>query len=216
MTRRHRDADPDWSAVMFMQIIQGRVRDPDAAKATSDRWPRDLEASAEGFIGTTYGVTDDGMLIAAVRFESEDAARRNSERPEQSEWWQEMERHFTGDVSFHDCDDVTILLGGGSDDAGVVQVIQGRVRDRERAHELAEQSSEMIAKYRPDVIGATIAIDKDGYVTETVAFTSEEAARKAEAKEFPPEASRLLDEEMSLLDDVKYLDLHRPWFSSHG
>jgi hypothetical protein len=200
---------------MFMQIFQGKVRDPAAVKATLDRWERDLEPGAKGWIGGTHGVTDDGMLIAAVRFESKDAARRNSERPEQAEWWREMEGHFVGDVTFHDCDDVMILLGGGSDDAGFVQVIQGRVKNRERAHALAEQSTEFLPKYRPDVIGAMIAIDEDGFFTETVAFTSEDAARKAEAKEMPPDVSRMVEEEMSLLDDVKYLDLHRPWFASH-
>jgi hypothetical protein len=41
---------------------------------------------------------------------------------------------------------------------------------------------------RPDVVGA-IAIDQDGFFTETVAFTSDEAAREAES--------------MSLLDNVE-------------
>jgi hypothetical protein len=27
-------------------------------------------------------------------------------------------------------------------------------------------------------------------------------------------AARLLDEEMSRLDDVRFLDLHQPWFAS--
>jgi hypothetical protein len=30
----------------------------------------------------------------------------------------------------------------------------------------------------------------------------------------PADAARLLDEEMALLDDVRYLDLHQPWFAS--
>ena len=38
---------------------------------------------------------------------------------------------FSGDAAFHDCRDVEQLLGGGSDDAGFVQVIQGRTRDVE-------------------------------------------------------------------------------------
>jgi hypothetical protein len=215
MTRRHRDVGADRRAVMFMQIFQGKVRDPAAVKATLDRWERDLAPGARGWIGGTHGVTDDGMLIAAVRFESKDAARRNSERPEQEEWWREMEGHFDGEVTFHDCEDVTILLGGGSDDAGFVQVIQGRVKNLERAHALAEQSNEFLPKYRPDVIGGMIAIDEAGFVTETIAFTSEKAAREAEKKELPPDVSRLVEEEMSLFDDVKYLDLHRPWFASH-
>ncbi|HET6503529.1 MAG TPA: hypothetical protein VFG87_22495 [Amycolatopsis sp.] len=200
---------------MFMQIIQAKVRDSDAARAAMDRWHRELEPGSIGWLGGTYGITDDGTFVAAVRFESEEAARRNSARPEQERWWQEMRQAFSGDVTFHDCRDVTLLLGGGSDDAGFVQVMQGHVRDRERAHELADQATELITKYRPDIMGATIAIDENGFFTETVAFTSEAAAREGEVKEMPPEAARHVEEEMSLLDDLTYLDLHHPWFATH-
>lgn len=200
--------------VMFLQIIQGRIGDAAAARQTMERWERDLEPGAAGWLGGTYGVTDDGMLVAVVRFESREAAQRNSARPEQAVWWQEMERCFAGPVTFHDCADVMLLLSGGSDQAGFVQVIQGTVRDRDRLHALAGQSGDLVAKARPDVIGATIAIDDAGFFTETIAFTSEQQARAAEQQEMPADAAQLLDEEMALLDDVRYLDLHQPWFAS--
>ncbi|HUY47504.1 MAG TPA: hypothetical protein VMV92_17520 [Streptosporangiaceae bacterium] len=199
---------------MFLQIIQGPVGDAAAARATMDRWLRDLEPGATGWLGGTYGITDDGMLVAIVRFESRESARRNSERPEQAAWWREMAACFAGEITFHDCDDVMLLLGGGSDDARFVQLIQGRLRDRERAHALAEQSGKLISQYRPDVLGATIAIDDDGFFIETVGFSSEAEARAGEEKEMPAEVGRLIEEEMSLLDDVRYLDLHEPWFAS--
>lgn len=200
---------------MYMQIFQGSIRDADAARATMDRWLTDLESGAEGWLGGTFGVTDDGMFVAAVRFESEEAARRNSERPEQGEWWREMEQHFTGPVTFHDCKDVIVLLGGGSDDAGFVQVIQGKVTDPDRARAFAEQTSELMAQYRPDVIGATIAIDDDGFFTQTIAFTSEDAARDGERKEMPADVASMMAEGMAMLTDVHYLDVHHPWFASH-
>ena len=159
---------PQGGSAMFLQIIQGPVGDVTAAKATLDRWLRDLEPGAAGWLGGTYGLTDDGMFVAVVRFESAEAARRNSGRPEQAAWWREMQSHFTGEVTFHDCADVMLLAGGGSDDATFVQVIQGHLRDRDRAHALAEQSGELISRYRPDVLGATIAIDADGYTQPSV------------------------------------------------
>src|SRR5438552_969506 len=189
---------------MFMQIIQGQVSDPDAARATMDRWLVDLEPAATGFLGGTYGVTDDNLLVACVRFDSEESARANSDRPEQGEWWSQMERHFTGPVTFHDCSDVMLLVGGGSDDAGFVQIIQGRAKDMTRIHGLVERSEPMLAKYRPDVMGATMAMDADGFFTETVAFRSEAEARKAEKQEMPAEAKAVLDEEMGLLEDVRF------------
>jgi hypothetical protein len=199
---------------MFVQIIQGRITDPAAARELMDRWQRDVEPGAVGYLGSTHGFTDDGMLVAVVRFESAEAARRNSARAQQAAWWSEMERCFAGPVTFHDCDDVMLLLGGGSDQAGFVQIIQGRVRDRDRLHALTEQSQDVIAKVRPDVIGATFAIDDAGFFTQTVAFASEQQARAAEQQDMPADAARLLEEEMSLLDDVRYLDLHQPWFAS--
>jgi hypothetical protein len=200
---------------MFIQIIQGPVADRVAARATIDRWTRDLEPGAIGWLGGTYGFTDDGQLVGVIRFESEEAARANSARPEQQAWWREMESHFTGPVTFHDCTDVQLLAGGGSDEAKFVQVIQGRLSDRERVHALAEQSSELLTTYRPDILGATIAIDDEGYFTETVAFSSEQEAREAERRELPAAARQVMDEEMSLLRDVRYLDLHQPWFATH-
>ncbi|WP_436495494.1 hypothetical protein [Actinokineospora sp. HUAS TT18] len=200
---------------MFMQIIQGRVRDEQAARATMDRWLSDLEPGADGWLGGTYGVTDDGMLCACVRFESAEAAHRNSERPEQGEWWREMEQHFDGEVTFHDCEDVMLLLNGGSDDAGFVQIIQGRVTDRDKARALNERAAGMLSQHRPDVIGATIAMDDAGYFCETVFFTSEAEAREGESKDLPPEARALMEEEMALLQDVSYRDLRHPWFTSH-
>jgi hypothetical protein len=202
---------------MFVQVIQGPVTDVDAARATADSWFHELEPGAEGWLGCTYGVTDDGTLIAVVRFESAEAAQRNAARPAQQAWWQKMESHFTGPVVVRNCPDVMVLGRGGSDDAKFVQVIQGRVRDRERAHATAEQhnqSAGLISAYRPDFLGATRAIDGEGYVTETLAFTSEADARESERKEPPPELKQLVDDERSMLEDTRFLDLRQPWFAS--
>ncbi|GIL28374.1 hypothetical protein [Actinocatenispora comari] len=199
---------------MFMQIIQGKVGDAGATMATLERWHQEVEPGATGFLGSTYGISDDGTCVIAVRFESAEAAERNSRRAEQSQWWARMERNFVDGATFHDCDDVTMLLSGGRDDAGFVQVIQGRVHGRERLHTLVEQSGDLLSRYRPDVVGATVAIDADGCFTETVAFTSEAAAREAERAPRPPDAARVIDEEMSHLDDVHYIDLREPRFVS--
>lgn len=195
---------------MFMQIIQGKIDDRAAAKATMDRWLDDIQPGAEGWLGGTYGVTEEGQLVACVRFRDKAAAEANSSRPEQSSWWTEMEQHFAGPITFHDCEDVSLLLGGGSDDAQFVQVIQAKVTDRDKLHKLMEESSQLLSQYRPDVLGGTIAIDADGIVTETIAFTSEAAARQAEQQQMPAEA----EEAMSLLQDVQYLDLRDPWFAT--
>ena len=151
---------------------------------------RQLGPSAEGWLGGTYGVTDDGQFVAVVRFESREAATANSARPEQGEWWQKMQECFEGEVTFHDCEDVTMFLGGGSDDAGFVQVIQGKLTDPERFRTFMSQPMDALHEARPEILGGTIAIEADGTFTQTVAFTTEAAAREGEAKEMPAEMQR--------------------------
>src|SRR4051794_39903551 len=71
------------SITMFIQVIQGQCRNADLLHQLSDEWRDTLGSSASGWLGGTYGVTDDGQFVAVVRFESREAAAANSERPEQ-------------------------------------------------------------------------------------------------------------------------------------
>ena len=199
---------------MFIQIIQGKCRDEERLHRLTDEWRERLGPTAEGWLGGTYGVTDEGEFVGVVRFESKDAAMRNSARPEQGEWWQKMQECFDGDVTFHDCDDATIWMQGGSDDAGFVQVIQGRVSDPERFRHMMEQPMDTLHEERPEIIGGTLAMQPDGWFTETVAFRSEAEARDGERKQMPEEVRREYEEEMSMMQDVSYKDLHHPWFAS--
>jgi hypothetical protein len=201
---------------MFIQIIQGRCRDADLMRQLSEEWREKLGPSAEGWLGGTYGVTDDGDFVAVVRFDSREAAAKNSTRPEQGEWWERMQACFDGEVTFHDCDNAMMFLNGGADDAGFVQIIQGRVTDPERFRHFMEQPMDALQEARPEIIGGTIAMESDGWFIETVAFRSEEAAREGEQKELPAEIQETFEEEMASVADVKYLDLHHPWFSSAG
>jgi hypothetical protein len=69
-------------------------------------------------------VTEDGRFVALARFESAEAARRNSDRPEQGQWWMETSKFFTGEITFADSSDVTADVTGDPDTAGFVQVMQ--------------------------------------------------------------------------------------------
>ncbi len=200
--------------MMFIQIMQGRSRDADRLHALLDEWRDSMGPTAQGWLGGTYGITDEGEFVGVVRFDSRESAMRNSERPEQGEWWERTSACFDGPVTFHDCDNAMLFLGGGSDDAGFVQIIQGRITDPERFRHVMEQPMDALREARPEIIGGTIAMEPDGWFTQTVAFRSEEEARAGESKEMPTEMREMLDEEMSVMADVKYLDLHHPWFAS--
>lgn len=201
---------------MFIQSFRGPTEDPEALRGRFDAWRRDHASKAEGWLGTTAGVTDDGELIAVVRFDSEDAARRNSDRPEQGEWWSETERLFSGPVEFLNYPDADVLMGGGSDDAGFVQVIQGRATDVDRFRQLA--SDDRIGEFRPEIIGGTYGIGEGGEVIEAVYFTSEDEAREAERRmpEAPDDVRAMYEEYLGLLSDVRYCDLRTPWTWSAG
>jgi len=199
---------------VFIQIIQGRCRDADEMRRLSDEWRDTMGSTAQGWLGGTYGITDEGEFVGVVRFESREAAARNSAKPEQGQWWSRMEQCFDGPVTFHDCDDAMVFLDGGSDDAGFVQVIQGRVSDPERFRRFMSQPMDVLHENRPDIIGGTIAMEPDGWFTETVSFRTEAEAREGESREMPEEMRREMDEDMANMQDVRYLDLHHPWFSS--
>src|SRR6478735_10243916 len=101
-------SSPPQEAPMFVQTIRGKVTDPDAVRPVVDRWMKDLGPTAKGWLGSTSGITDDGQLFVLARFESEDAARANSDRPEQGEWWAEMEKLFDGEATFQDSNNVKV------------------------------------------------------------------------------------------------------------
>jgi hypothetical protein len=200
---------------MFVQVIRGPVSDPEQVHAALDLWSRQLAAGASGWLGSTAGVTGDGRFVALARFESEEAARRNSDRPEQGQWWTETSKLFTGEVIFRDSSDVTADINGDPDTAGFVQVMQGRGSDPERARELMAQNPDDWAAFRPDVIGSLAVGHEGGAYTMAMYFTSEEAAREGERKEPPPQLKAQM-EEMNQLSagEPEFLDLRHPWLYS--
>jgi hypothetical protein len=202
---------------VFVQVIQGRVKDRDGIRAQIELWERELKHGAVGYLGSTIGMSDEGELIVVARFESEHAASRNSERPEQDTWWQETAGLLEPDVVFGNYNEVYLIQGGGSNHAGFVQVVQGAARDPDRVKALDDQMSEWLQKYRPDHLGALVAWQPDGSFTHSVYFTSEAEARTGERRmeaEIPEDVRMLLEEWRSLVDDLRYTDLRQLWLSS--
>ena len=123
-----------------------------------------------------------------------------------------MEKLFDGPVEFHDSDDVTLMLDGGSDDAGFVQVIQGKVDDVDSLKAMMVDT-DALHEARPEILGATLAIEADGTFTQTVAFSDEESARRGETANMPDDVRRSME---SVMHDVSFHDLHNPWFATKG
>lgn len=201
---------------MFIQIIRGRVNDAAAIRAATNRWQAELKSDAKGYLGGTSGVADDGTFIAVVRFESEEAARTNSEHHEQRAWWEKMSKLFYSTPQLYDCPTVDVYLGGGTDDAGFVQLeIFTGAKDID-ALRAVDKEFEKLAHLRPDLIGVTTAVAADGTVFATNYFTSEAQARDGERKETPTEILAHTRRVAELTEDIEYIDLRDPWLYSNA
>ncbi|RZT14831.1 hypothetical protein EV649_5610 [Kribbella sp. VKM Ac-2569] len=200
---------------MFVQVIQGQVTDAEQAHTAMDRWMEELAPEASGWLGTTAGVTADGKFIALARFDSADAARRNSDSPAQDKWWHEFSSLLSDGATFHDTEDVVLDTHGDPDRAGFVQVMQGAGSNPDRARELMGQHRDEWAAFRPELLGSEVAMYDSGDYTMAMYFTSEAEAREGEQKEVPPELKAEMDEMNSLSSGPpEFYDIEHPWLYS--
>jgi hypothetical protein len=193
---------------MFVQIIQGKVGDAELLRRQSDRWGEELKPGAVGYLGSTRGVTPDGVAVFVARFESPEAARANSERPEQGAWWEQMAPAFDGEVTFHDCADVDLMFGGGSDMAGFVQIMQGKAVDPAAMRTAGRAMEDDLKAMRSDILGGIIAWHGDRDFTQVMYFTSEDDARKGESG--MQDDAQAADWQAMLDGPISFLDLPDP------
>ena len=202
---------------MFVQIIQGQVDDPSEVQAALDRWVSDLAGEAAGWLGSTAGVTDDGTCLIIARFENEESARENSDRPEQDQWWSETSQLFRGEPTFTESSEVELDLMGDPDQAGFVQIIRAKVTDPDRVRELMRTDVEEFRDFRPDLLGTLTAVSDGGVMTTVAYFSSEEEARAGERKQPPAEMMAAMQEVQELsVGEPEYFDLRDPWLVSPG
>jgi len=194
---------------MFVQVIEGRAGDREGLRRQGDRWMSELRPGAKGFLGATEGITDDGHAITIARFESAAAAKANSDRPEQGQWWAETAKYYDGDVTFQDSEDVDIMLSGGRNDAGFVQIMKGKA-DPAELRAMDQKFEPIAAKFRPDLLGGLrVWTGPDTYI-EAAYFTSEAAARENETKEPPSELMAEFADFQDMMANVEFFDLREP------
>jgi len=193
---------------MFVQVIEGRTSDAAAINAQGDRWQRELRPGAIGYLGVTAGVTADGRTVAIVRFEDEASARANAARPEQTAWFEGMAKLYDGEPSFTESSDVTEWMGGGSNDAGFVQVMKSTGVDRAQVEKM-DVAFESFADQRPDLLGGLRIWTGPGACIDVAYFTTEEEARKGEQAEVPDELKELMSD-FEGMGETEYLDLTDP------
>ena len=198
---------------MFAQVIEGPVSDREGMRRRLRQWLDDLKPGAEGYLGSTEGIADDGTAVLIARFESEEAARRNSDRPEQGAWWAETAKYFDGEPTFSDSTDVQVhFIDDDCDSSGFVQVMRGRCTDRARLRELEAgwDVERDLRAGRPDLLGSVMIWHPGDEYTMVAYFRSEAEAREGEAKEMPAEAQQQMGEWASIMGQMRYIDLKEP------
>lgn len=193
---------------MFVQVIEGKTSDAAGVKAQGDKWERELRPGAVGYLGVTSGVTADGRAIAIVRFEDEAAARANAARPEQTAWFEEMAKLYDGEPTFAESSDVTEWMGGGSNDAGFVQVMKSTGVDRAQLEKM-DAAFEGFMGQRPDILGGLRIWTSSDSCVDVAYFTSEAEARKGEQAEMPAEMQEVMAG-FEQNGETEYLDLTDP------
>ena len=193
---------------MFVQIIEGRTSDPRALMDHGDQWQRDVRPGAIGYLGVTAGVTADGRTIAIVRFEDEASARANAERPEQTAWFEGMAKLYDGAPSFAESSDTTEWLGGGSNEAGFVQVMKSTGVDRAKVEQM-DEAFRPFTHLRPDLLGGLRVWTGPDSCVDVAYFTSEAEARKGEEAEMPDELKELMGD-FEGAGATEYFDLTEP------
>lgn len=194
---------------MFVQVIRAPVGNAAGLHAALSRWKTELRPGAAGFLGSTAGLTTEHEVFLAARFESEEAARRNGERPEQAKWWAEFEQALAAPARFFESPAVDVSMGGGSDGAGFVQVFWGR-GDREDARAAMVDAEPILRRERPDILGGFTMWLDEGRFIDVAYFESERAAREGEAKELSEQGRAVFERFGQVLAAEGYADIPDP------
>ena len=193
---------------MFVQIIEGTTSNPDALYAAGDAWDAEVKPGAVGFLGVTAGVSADGKAFTLVRFQDEASAKANSERPEQGAWFEKhLASAYDAPPTFTESSDTDEFMGGGSNDAGFVQVMKSKGVDRAEIERLDKVFEEYVGD-RPDILGGLRAWTGTDSCIDVMYFTSEADARKGEQTEMPEELQKAMADFGEM--DVEFLDLPDP------
>jgi hypothetical protein len=185
---------------VFIRIMRGRVVDGAGRRFELARWRQELGAGTPGWQRLTAGVTDDGEVVAVLRYGDEEAARRSGERPKSAVWR----------ATWYDCPVVNVMKAGDEADAGFVQVMQGRLVDPVRLAAMRAEVERTLRERAPHVLGVTVAEHADGIgFTEVTYFTSEREARAGE-RQMPVEMAVQLGTVRSYMEGLEFLELRDP------
>lgn len=195
---------------MFIRVIEGHGDDREALRRIADRWGTNVRGVVPGCVGATMGCADDGTFLAILRFESTDAAAEQATLPSSIRWIDELTAALLSPPQIEDHPEVDVFAGGGSAEAGFVQVVRGRALDKTELKEIEWQILEWFPGLRPDYFGSWMAWNESRF-TEVAYFASAAEAHAGEQRVAESEHSGDFEQWLDGITDVRYVDLHEPW-----
>jgi hypothetical protein len=198
---------------VYVQLTVGRAAHPDELRRQLERWELELAPGAEGWLGSTGGITPDGRFVLVARFESAEAAGASSERPGHQAWWSMTEGALDGPPTRAQTSDVGVVHAEQPAVAGFAQVMRASVRDRARLEATEEALTTAFLELRPDFLAGYRAWFPDGSLAAVDYFRSEAEARAGEAREMPEQLAAGFRDWMALLEETEWYDLPDPWLA---
>lgn len=198
---------------MFVRVMRAPAGDPVEIQKLWGAWQEKLAPLAGGWVSSVAGITDSAEFVSIVRYEYEATARIQDRKREQIAWWNELRDALDGEPRIWEARDSDVLLAGG-DDAGFVQVIQGTAPDTERMRSVNLGMEALLLRHRPDIIGSEIVWHPDGMFTKIAYFSTLDAARMWESREFPGGVKALFEELMGLIEGIEFLNIEDPWIDA--
>lgn len=208
-------AGPPTLTNIFVQVIRASVDDADQVRAGYHRWFEDLAPGADGWLASTAGITDEGVFIAVVRFASEEAARRNSQRDEQDRWWKEFSRYLADEAIFVESTNVAAFGDDKPDHADFVHVVRGRATGLgDGLGRVAEHEQHYVYEHHLPIVGGMLIAHEDDGFTELLYYESEDDARD-EQGHLPREGVTMVERVAGYVLDAEHLHLPDPWLHRH-
>ena len=196
---------------MFIQVIQGKCTRHDELRALAEALARGAGVGAVGWLGGTYGFTDDDDFLGVVRFESREAAMANSARPEQGACAEKMMALMDGPVEFHDCDDVTLVHGRRLGRRRLRPGHPGQGRRPRAGSRRCSPTPRRSTRCAPRSSAARSPSSPTARSPRPSRSRDEDSAREGEKIEPPAEVRSELE---SMMAGATFYDLHHPWFES--
>lgn len=196
---------------MILNLARFRPKDEAAVRATGERLYGELLPGQPGWHGTVAGTADDGTVVVAGLWESEEALRTAADVLGQQSWWEEFLGAIEGDLAPQAFPTAEVGLGELTARAGFVQLIEGRFRDASGVLDGFRRVRPVLERHRPEIEAIVLATAEDGSFAELVLFTDEDAARAGEAAPRPDDLAAAAQEMRGMLDsELAFTDLRSP------